>query len=67
MICFLKKRYGIEIMIESLLQDRTFFWVRFVNGISKYVTETSETIALQICEHNEVTGNPVAFERKEVT
>ena len=47
-VCFHQKRYGIEIMIESLSRDRTVSWVRIVNGINKYVTETSETIALEI-------------------
>ena len=31
-------------MIESLFRDRTVSWVRIVNGINKYVTETSEEI-----------------------
>ena len=31
-----------EIMIESSLRDRTVSWVRIVNGINKYVTDTSE-------------------------
>ena len=35
-------RYCIEIMIESLFKDRRISWVRIVNGIDKYVTETSE-------------------------
>ena len=29
-------------MIESLFGDKTCSWVRIVNGINKYVTETSE-------------------------
>ena len=66
-VCFHQKRYGIEILIESLFRDRTVSWVRIVNGINKYVTETSETVALEIFEHKEVTGKPVAFEHKEVT
>ena len=42
-----QKRYGIEIMIESPFRDGTASWVRIVNGINKYVTETSETISLE--------------------
>ena len=34
--------YGVEIMIESLFRDRTVSWVRIVNGINQYVTETSD-------------------------
>ena len=47
-------------MIESLFRDRTVSWVQIVNGINKYVTETSETIAFEIFEHKEVTVKPVA-------
>ena len=43
-VCFHQGRYGIEIMVESLFRDRTVSWVRIVNGIGKYVTDTSETI-----------------------
>ena len=38
-------------MIESLFRDRTVSWVRIVNGINKYVSETSETISLENNEH----------------
>ena len=37
-------RYFIGIMIESLFKDRTVSWDRIVNGINKYVTETSQKI-----------------------
>ena len=43
-VCFHHGRYGVEVMIESLFRDRTVSWVRIVNGINKYVTETSEEI-----------------------
>ena len=46
-------------MVESLFRDRIVSWVRIVNGIDKYVTETSETISLEHVEHR-VTGKPVA-------
>ena len=46
-------------MIESLFRDSTVSWVRIVNGIDKYVTETSETISLENVEHG-VTWKPVA-------
>ena len=58
-VCLHQKRYGIEIMVESLFRDRTLSWVRIVNGIDKYVNETSETISFEIVEHR-VTGKPVA-------
>ena len=56
---FIKKRYGIEIMIESLFRDGTASWVRIVIGVNKYVTETSETISFENVEHR-VTGKLVA-------
>ena len=45
MVCFHQGRYGVEIMIESLFRDRTISWVYIVNGVNKYVTETSEEIS----------------------
>ena len=41
-VCLHQRRYGIEILIESLFRDRTVSWVRIVNGINKYVSETSQ-------------------------
>ena len=58
-VCFHQGRYGIEVMIESLFRDGTASWVRIVNGINKYVFETSETISLESVEHR-VSGKPVA-------
>ena len=52
-------RYGVEIMIESSLRDRTVSWVRIVNGINKIVTETSEEILFTSVE-NRGAGKPVA-------
>ena len=46
-------------MIESLCQDKTVSWVRVVNGINKYATETSEDIAVESIELVR-TGKPVA-------
>ena len=64
-VCYHQGRYGIEVMIESLFRDRTVSWVRIVNGINKYVTETSETISLENVEHR-VTGKPVAKARPQL-
>ena len=55
----IKKRSGIEIMVESLYRDRTVSRVRIVNGNNKHVTETLETICFVSVEHR-VTGKPVA-------
>ena len=37
-------RFSIEIQVQPLFQDRTSSWVRIVNVVEKYVTETTETI-----------------------
>ena len=50
-VCCHQGRYGVEIMIESLLRDRTVSWVRIVNGINKYVTEMSEEIPVVSVEN----------------
>ena len=46
-------------MIESLFRDGTASWVRIMNGINKYVTETLETISLENVVHR-VSGKLVA-------
>ena len=53
-------RYCIDIMIESLFKDRTVSWVRIVNGINKFVTETSEEIPTENVELFISTGKLVA-------
>ena len=35
--------YSIQVQIPSLCQDRTASWVRTVNGVDKYVTESMIT------------------------
>ena len=55
-VYFHQGRHGVEIMIESLFRDRTVSSVRIVNGIHKYVTETSEEIPVASVE-TEVLGN----------
>ena len=49
--CLHQERYGIETLIESLFRDGTASSVGIVNGITKYVTETSETISIEYVEH----------------
>ena len=58
-VCYHQGRYGVENMIESLIRDRTVSWDRIVNGINKYVTETSEEIPVASVE-NRGTGKLVA-------
>ena len=65
-VCFHQGRFGTEVMIQSLFRDRTVSWVRVVNGIDKYVTETSETSSLESVKHS-VTGKPGAKARPQPT
>ena len=58
-VCYHQGRYSVEIMIESLFRDRTVSWVRIVNGINKYVTETSGEILVANVE-NRGAGKPLA-------
>ena len=46
-------------MIESLFRDKTVSWVLVVNGINKYVTETSDEILVESIELVP-TGKPLA-------
>ena len=63
-VCLHRRRYDIEIMIESLFRDGTVSWVRIVNGVDKYVSETSETISLENDEHR-VTVKLVAMAKPQ--
>ena len=65
-VCYHQGSYGVEIMIESLFRDRTVSWVRIVNGINKYVTETSEEIPVASVGERS-TGKPVAKARPRPT
>ena len=47
-------------MIESLFRDQTVSWVRIVNGINRYVTETSEEKPSENIDSSISTGKPVA-------
>ena len=58
-VCYHQGGCGVEIKIESSFRDRTCSWVRIVNGIHKYVTETSEEIPVASVE-NRGTGKLVA-------
>ena len=40
-------RYCVDLMIQSLFKYRTVSWVRIVNGINKYVTETPEENSIE--------------------
>ena len=59
-VCHHEDRYSIDIQVRSLFQDRTASWVRIVNGVQKYVTETTETIE---DEEHRASGKPIAKAR----
>ena len=49
-----------DIMIESLFRDQTASWIRIVNGINKYVTETSQEIQIENLDSSFSTEKVVA-------
>ena len=65
-VCYHQGRYGVEIKIESWFRYRTCSWIRTVNGIKKYVTETSEEIPVASAGERS-TGQPVAKARPRST
>ena len=66
MVCYHQGRFGVEIKIESLFGDNACSWVRIVNGINKYVTETSEEVHVASVGEKS-TGKPVAEARPRQT
>ena len=58
--CLHEDRKSIETQVRSLFQDRPASWVRIVNGVEKYVIETTETIE---DEQHGAFGKPIAEAR----
>ena len=42
-VCRHEAQYTIEVLVQPLFKDRTASWVRIVNGVNKYVTESMLT------------------------
>ena len=42
-VCCHDDRYSFEVQVPSLFQDNTASWVRIVNDVDKYVTESMPT------------------------
>ena len=42
-VCYRDDRYSVEVQVPSLFQDNTVSWVRIVNGVDKYATESMPT------------------------
>ena len=49
-------RYCTDVMIESLVRDRSISWARIVNGTNKFVTVTSEEISIENVSQRETSG-----------
>ena len=62
-VCNHDDRYSIEVQIPSLFQDNTASWVRIVNGVDKYVTESMLTKK----EVDIASGKPIAKARPRQT
>ena len=58
-ICYHDDRYSIEVQIPSLFEDNTASWVRIVNGVDTYVTESMLTEK----EEEIASGTPIAKAR----
>ena len=58
-VCYHDDRYSIEVQIPSLFEDNTFSWVRIVNCVDTYVTESM----LIKKEEDIASGNPIAEAR----
>ena len=42
-VCYRDEQYSVEVQVPSLFQDNTVSWVRIVNGVDRYVTESMPT------------------------
>ena len=58
-VCCRDEQYSVEVRVPSLFQDNTVSWVRFVNGVDRYVTESMPTAK----EEDTASGKPIARAR----
>ena len=58
-VCSHDDRYSIEVLVPSLFEDQTASWVRIVNGVDKFVTESMPTQE----EENIASVKPIAKAR----
>ena len=54
-VCSHDDRYSIEVLVPSLFEDQTASWVRIVNGVDTFVTESMQTKE----EEDIPSGNPL--------
>ena len=57
--CYHDDRYSNEVQVPSRFQDKTVSWVRIVNDVDKYVTESMLTAK----EEDTGSGKPIAKAR----
>ena len=58
-VCYRDEQYSVEVQVPSQFQDDTVSWVRIVNGVDKYVTESMPTAE----EEDTASGKPIAGAR----
>ena len=58
-VCCRDEQHSVEVQVPSLFQDNTVLWVRIVNGVDRYVTESIPTSK----EEDTASGKPVAKAR----
>ena len=58
-VCYRDEQYSIEVQIPFLFEDNTASWVRIVNGVDKYVTESKSTAK----EEDVASGKPISKAR----
>ena len=66
-VCYHDDRYSIEVHIRSLIVDNTVSWVRVVNGVDKYVTESMLTKKEEDTASEKPIANARSREKPKVT
>ena len=56
-VCYHDDRFSIDVQVPSLFQDNIVSWVRIVNGVDKYVTQSMLTAK----EVDTASGKPIAI------
>ena len=58
-VCYRDDRYSVEFQVPSLFRDDTVSWIRSVNVVDRYVTESMSTVR----EDDTASGKPMAKAR----
>ena len=46
-VCYRGEQNSVEVQVPSLFQDHTVSWIRIVNGVDRYVTESMPTAKVE--------------------